>query len=169
MLLCSGAAAVSGGAARQDAAGAELGESLAGGGDGLGVGDTGTLSEGVGVGDAGTLSGGEDTGSVTGPPLAGACDVLAPCPGLPDAEAEGEAEADAPCDGPPAEGAALVPAEPDGPPDTVSEGAPESSGRSGVEACRAGGGSVVGTPGWRIGAIGGCLGSGFGVTPDIQA
>jgi hypothetical protein len=157
-------------AGRQDVAGAGVAESVGGGGDGLGVGETGMLSDGVGVGEAGTLAGGEDTGSVTGPPLAGACDLVGPpFPGLPGTEAEGDAEADAPRDVSPAEGPALAPAEPDGPPGPVSEGAPESVGRSGVEACRAGGGSSVGTPGWRIGAIGGCLGSGFGVTPDIQA
>jgi hypothetical protein len=39
---------------------------------------------------------------------------------------------------------------------------------SGVDAWRAGGGDVE-TPGWRIGAIGGCLGRGCGVRPDTHA
>jgi hypothetical protein len=94
-----------------------------------------------------------------------------------DADAAGEADADAaaepPGDGasepggrPAADGAAVPEPVPAGSPTALPPGGDASP--SGVAACR-GSGSSVETPGWRIGAIGGFFGSGWGVRPDVHA
>jgi hypothetical protein len=108
-----------------------------------------------------------DAGFREEPPLA------APGGAADDAgEADAEA-AEAPADGapepeapPPADGGTAPGPVPDGSPDGSSSEVDASP--SGVVACR-GCGSSVDTPGWRIGAIGGFFGSGWGVRPDVHA
>lgn len=144
----------------------------------------------VGVGVA--LSDGTDEVSVTGggdccvdgwptgapPPLLSLCfGPSSPRVGLSGAVEEAAegcgAEAEVPSEGPALGSPGLPSAGAPG----VAEGSPEAvpgppevcpGPAPGVEASGDGGG-VVGTPGWRIGAMGGFFGSGCGVTPDIQA
>jgi hypothetical protein len=159
------------------------GEPLAGGGDEASVGEGGTLSDGVGD-EAGL----EGPAPVPGDDGSGADDVSwagdagpreAPPVAEPGAVADdaGEAEVDASVDvpgvGSPEPGER--PAADDGTaPGPVPAGSSEVSW-SDVEAlpsgvvARRGCGSSVDTPGWRIGAIGGFFGSGWGVSPDVHA
>lgn len=143
----------------------------------------------VSVGEAGVLSVGvgEVGGSVAPPPVPGA-DAGGPSdgpwlvvvgePGAPlvggadaGAEADGEAEVVVLADGP-AEGPPLGPvpaADADGDSEAESPPAPPCAPvPPGVDASCGPGGSVE-TPGCRIGAMGGCLGRGFGVMPETQA
>lgn len=137
------------------------------------MGEGGTLSEGVGdgCGPDGPPPGTEDVGvgPVTGPSVLDDDELP---PGRAGFEADGEAEAaadalpDAPGEG--------LPCSPDAPGDADGDSEaplPEESRvplSPGVEASWGPGGSVD-TPGCRMGAIGGCLGSGFGVIPDTHA
>jgi hypothetical protein len=102
-------------------------------------------------------------------PLGGAfCDVLGFADG--DADAPGDAGAlpDAVAEGPPLGPAvAAVAAAPEGAAESPPDGSSDD-GPPGLDACR-GCGSCVDTPGCRIGAIGGFLGSGCGVRPDTHA
>jgi hypothetical protein len=127
--------------------------------DGLPNGDAGVDGGGE-TGTEGTEAGGRPlvTGLPVGCPAVtpgDACEVL----GWGLAELEGPDETEGPVEG-------CVDAAPDGLALSVADGVAED--RSGSVACRAGGGEVD-TPGCRIGAIGGCLGSGSGVRPDTHA
>jgi hypothetical protein len=164
-------------AAAQDAPG----EPPAGGGEGVSVGEGGMLSDGVGdeAGTEGPVPGDDGSGPADVPCAGDAGPREEPALAGPGAVADAVGAADVrgsadvpgvgasePGERPTAEGGTA--------PDPVPSGASEVSwsdveaSPSGVVTCR-GSGSSVDTPGWRIGAIGGFFGSGWGVSPDVHA
>lgn len=131
------------------------------GGDDTGADGTGSTAP-VDAVPSGTVAGGDDTRPAPGRRLPrGDPDALAR--GLRDTDGRAEPDGRRLAPGPP-----VTAATPDGtaPGDTDPVAPPP--GDAGRSACRAGG-SVVGTPGCRIGAIGGFFGSGSGVIPDTHA
>lgn len=129
-------------------------------GDDTGADDTGTTAP-VDAVPPGTVAGGDDTRPPPGRLPRGGPDALAR--GLRDADGRAEPDGRRLAPVPP-----VTAATPDGtaPGDTDPVAPPP--GDAGRSACRAGG-SVVGTPGCRIGAIGGFFGRGSGVIPDTHA